>query len=220
MSASAGEPGQRAGMGLPAEDCPATRGRTPMRSSSSDGAVLDGGWRLRRPMRHERRRPAAGESEEEAWQARSGRSSEPQRRNRCQSTLDSYSGVDLAMTASKGSRATTAPLGYFGYWEGSPDDAQHMVESPRTVEPTAHVSGVRLAPGARRLCPCRCDRLSPIDSAPNGCETGSEGGSLTTPSEFLVRRPRPSWALEPDGLDDPRELLNLGGCGLGQHSTR
>jgi hypothetical protein len=111
-------------------------------------------------------------------------------------------------------------LGYFGYWEVSPDDAQRMVESPGTVEPTAHVSGDRLARGARRLCPRRCDRLSPIDSAPNGCETGSEGGSLTTPSEFLVRRPRPSWALEPDGLDDPRELLNLGGCGLGQHSTR
>jgi hypothetical protein len=49
-------------------------------------------------------------------------------------TLDGRQGLYLELTASEDIAFETCDLGYFGYWEGSPDDAQHTVESPGTLE--------------------------------------------------------------------------------------
>jgi hypothetical protein len=49
-------------------------------------------------------------------------------------SLDSQQGLYLELTASEDIAFENCDLGYFGYWEGSPDDAQHTVESPGTVD--------------------------------------------------------------------------------------
>ena len=51
-------------------------------------------------------------------------------------TLDSHEGLYLELTAPEGIAFEDCAFGYFGYWEGSPNDAQHTVESPGTVDRT------------------------------------------------------------------------------------
>ena len=51
-------------------------------------------------------------------------------------TLDSHQGLYLELTAPEGITFEDCDLGYFGFWEGSPDNAQHTVESPGTVDRT------------------------------------------------------------------------------------
>ncbi len=48
--------------------------------------------------------------------------------------LDGYKGLYLELRAPSGMSFQDCDRGYFGYWEGSPDDAQHTVDSPGTVD--------------------------------------------------------------------------------------
>ena len=51
-------------------------------------------------------------------------------------TLDGHEGLYLELTAPSDISFEDCDAGYFAYWEGSPDDAQHTVDSPGTVERT------------------------------------------------------------------------------------
>ncbi len=51
-------------------------------------------------------------------------------------TLDGHDGLYLEITASADISFKDCDAGYFGYWEGSPDDAQHTADSPGTVDHT------------------------------------------------------------------------------------
>ncbi len=50
--------------------------------------------------------------------------------------VDGHAGLYLELTAPADLSFATCDLGYFSYWEGSPDDAQHTVDSPGTVDRT------------------------------------------------------------------------------------
>lgn len=51
-------------------------------------------------------------------------------------TLDGHDGLYLEITASADISFEDCDAGYYGYWEGSPDDAQHTADSPGTVDRT------------------------------------------------------------------------------------
>lgn len=62
-------------------------------------------------------------------------------------SLDGRDGLYLELTAPRNIRFEDCGLGgYFGYWEGMPDDAQHTVGAPGTVDHTwiLDVDGVRV----------------------------------------------------------------------------
>ena len=50
--------------------------------------------------------------------------------------VDGHAGLYVELTAPADLSFATCDLGYFSYWEGSPDDAQHTVDSPGTVDRT------------------------------------------------------------------------------------
>jgi hypothetical protein len=49
-------------------------------------------------------------------------------------TLDGHPGLYLELTASSDIAFEDCALGYYAYWEGVPDDAQHTADSPGTVD--------------------------------------------------------------------------------------
>lgn len=49
-------------------------------------------------------------------------------------TLDGHEGLYLELTASSDIAFEDCAMGYYAYWEGSPDDAQHTADSPNTVD--------------------------------------------------------------------------------------
>lgn len=49
-------------------------------------------------------------------------------------TVDGHTGLYLELTSPEDLSFRDCDLGYFGYWEGSPDDAQHTSDSPGTVD--------------------------------------------------------------------------------------
>ena len=62
-------------------------------------------------------------------------------------SLDGHDGLYLELTAPRDVSFEDCGLGgYFGYWEGEPDDAQHTVGTPGTVDHTwiLDVDGVRV----------------------------------------------------------------------------
>jgi hypothetical protein len=51
-------------------------------------------------------------------------------------TLDGHDGLYLELTAPSDISFEDCALGYYAYWEGSPSNAQHTVESPGTIDRT------------------------------------------------------------------------------------
>lgn len=49
-------------------------------------------------------------------------------------TLDGHRGLYVELTASSDVTFEDCALGYYAYWEGKPDDAQHTADSPGTVD--------------------------------------------------------------------------------------
>ena len=49
-------------------------------------------------------------------------------------TLDGHPGLYLELTAAFDIAFEDCALGYYAYWEGMPDDAQHTADSPGTVD--------------------------------------------------------------------------------------
>ena len=49
-------------------------------------------------------------------------------------TVDGHAGLYLELTSPDDLVFEDCELGYFGYWEGRPDDAQHTADSPGTVD--------------------------------------------------------------------------------------